>query len=214
MSSRCRRSQCGGRGGPASVGSCQPTARCAPRVPGLLADAGNGPLEGQCPRCKGSGRCARRAVVPKGVELPAAGAGMRGQGQWESQAPQQEYPKLSTGDGHPFVRRPDGEGTGSMRAGLRQQQRSGCGRQGGEMHPEGALSAGMGSMTLPTAQAVARLVGGSIKLNGGGLCDISGWNVAALGAKEVSSMRCRDDTTGASSARMGKRLDKVVGYEW
>ena len=41
---------------------------------------------------------------------------MRGQGQWESQARQQEYAKLRTRDDHPFVRRPDGEGTGSMRA--------------------------------------------------------------------------------------------------
>ena len=52
-------------------------------------------------------------------------------GQRESQSRQQEYTKLCTRDGGPFVRRPDDEGTGSVRAGPRQQQRSGydsCGR--------------------------------------------------------------------------------------
>ena len=45
-------------------------------------------------------------------------------------------------------------------------------------------------------------------------CATSQAGTSPLGAEEVSSMRCRDDTGVASSARMGKRLDKVVGYEW
>ena len=56
-----------------------------------------------------------------------------------------EYTEL-TRDGHPSMRRPDGEGAGNVRAGL--------------SHPEGALIAGTGSMMLPTVQAFARLVGG------------------------------------------------------
>ena len=105
-------------------------------------------------RCRRSRRGARGGG-PQGRRAAHGRSRRAGPGQPESQAPHRQDTKLL------------GKGVGrTMKAraacgpACDSSKRSGCWRQGGEMHPEGALIAGMGSMTLPTVQAVARLVGG------------------------------------------------------
>ena len=120
-------------------------------------------------RSNGSVRTAKVSAVRHDCLLEAE-AGMRGQGQ----APQQDFTELGTRYGRPSKSLPlrawssTARPLGGMPASLRQLQRSGCDRLGNEMHLEGALIPNTGGKALPTAQAVTRLVWGTIWVNQAG----------------------------------------------
>ena len=131
------------------------TLRATRALYSLLADPGD-TREGA--GGKGTGGRTGCSVVAERVKQTAAGAEPGRERQRKAQAAEEEHPELCGGDGDCFENRADCKAAGGVWPGLRQQQRSGRGRQGSQMRLERALLTSAGGEPLPPPETVSWLV--------------------------------------------------------
>ena len=179
---------------------------------GLTAHPRDGPFEWQRSRREHPRCSARAAVVSQNVQASVAAAHTRGQRERESQASEQDHPKLRTGNDDAVVGGRDLEGSCGVRPGLREQQSARRRCQVSKMRLARALITGPGGTTLPSPQMIARLIpvatGRGDRVGVGEGCPRGG--AVALSKKVLTCLSC------SCSARQGdvtlQGMQQAAGY--